>query len=262
MEHIAGPFNFSVNDECGMLVDGFDTQPVFMMPHGRPDYPPLLQENGYTKATDMFALRHQMGEVFTLPPFVARLKQRFEQDARVTVRRMDRSKFHQEVALIMDIFNDAWSKNWGFIPFVSAEIEHMADALKPLLHPDNLWIASVDGEPASFTLVIPNLNEAVSGLNGRLFPLGWAQFIYRLKIAGLRTARVPLAGTRRKFHKSRRGMTATVAAWAACLEAQHARGVREIEFSWVLETNKDLLGLAEIYQCDQYKTYRIYKKRI
>ena len=89
---------------------------------------------------------------------------------------------------------------------------------------------------------------------------GWATLLYRIKLKGVKSARIPLAGTRKKFHKTRRGMTATVGAWEACLAAQHAKGVREVEFSWVLETNKDLLGLADIYDCDRYKTYRVYEK--
>ena len=138
----------------------------------------------------------------------------------------------------------------------------MADAMKPILKSDSLWISFIDGEPASFTLMIPNLNEAMLGLDGRLLPFGWMQLLYKINISGVKSARIPLAGTRRKFHKTRRGMTATVGAWEACLSAQHARGVREVEFSWVLETNKDLLGLADIYDCDRYKTYRIYEKAL
>ncbi|MEM8920315.1 MAG: hypothetical protein AAGB25_03040, partial [Pseudomonadota bacterium] len=93
-------------------------------------------------------------------------------------------------------------------------------------------------------------------------PFGWATLLYRIKVAGVKSARIPLAGTLKKFHKTRRGMTATVGAWEACLSAQHKNGVREVEFSWVLETNKDLLGLADIYDCDRYKTYRIYEKAL
>ncbi|MDJ0919928.1 MAG: hypothetical protein QNI84_02270 [Henriciella sp.] len=262
MSRIGGPYNFSVNDECGLLVDGFDTPPSVMMPYGRSDLPEMLEEAGYLKAMDMYAFRHRMGDTFSTPPFVSRVKKRFETDPAVSVRPLNISQLYEDIALIVGIFNDAWSENWGFLPISDAEARFLADSMKPVLQSESLWIAFVDDEPASFTLMIPNLNEATLGLDGRLLPFGWAALLYRIKVAGVKSARIPLAGTRKKFHKTRRGMTATVGAWEACLSAQHAKGVREVEFSWVLETNKDLLGLADIYDCDRYKTYRIYEKAL
>lgn len=262
MARIGGPYNFSVNDECGLLVDGFDTPPSVMMPYGRADLPGLVEAAGYTKAMDTYAFRYRMGETFSTPRFVSRIKQRFEDDPSLTVRPLNMSQLYEDIALIVGIFNDAWSENWGFLPISDEEAKFLADTMKPVLQSESLWIAFVDGEPASFTLMIPNLNEATQGLDGRLLPFGWATLLYRIKAAGVKSARIPLAGTRTKFHKTRRGMTATVGAWEACLSAQHAKGVREVEFSWVLETNKDLLGLADIYDCDRYKTYRIYEKAL
>jgi len=262
MAKIGGPYNFSVNDECGLLVDGFDSPPSVMMPYGRNDLPQILERVGYQKAMDTFAFRHRMGETFSTPRFVSRIKKRFEDDPSIVVRPLKMSQLYEDIALIVGIFNDAWSDNWGFLPISDDEAKFLADSMKPVLQSESLWIAFIDDEPASFTLMIPNLNEASLGLDGRLLPFGWATLLYRIKVAGVKSARIPLAGTRKKFHKTRRGMTATVGAWEACLSAQHAKGVREIEFSWVLETNKDLLGLAEIYDCDRYKTYRIYEKAL
>ncbi|MEM0985262.1 MAG: hypothetical protein AAGJ32_03350 [Pseudomonadota bacterium] len=262
MRRIGGPYNFSVNDECGMPVEGFDSPPSVMMPYGREGLAPLVEAAGYQKAMDLYAFRHRMGEVFSTPPFVSRIKQRFDKDPTITVRHLDRSRLFEDIALIVDIFNDAWSDNWGFLPISDSEARFLAESMKPVLKPESLWIAYIDGLPASFTLMIPNLNEATRGMDGRLLPFGWAKLLYRINIAGVASARIPLAGLRHQFHKSRRGMTATVGAWEACLSAQHAKGVREVEFSWVLETNTDLLGLAEIYDCDRYKTYRIYEKAL
>lgn len=260
MSRIGGPYNFSVNDECGLLVDGFDTPPSVMMPYGRRDLPKMMEAAGYQKVMDMYALRHRMGESFSSPAFVSRVKSRLDANPKISVRSLDMSRLYEDIALIVGIFNDAWSDNWGFLPISDEEAKFLADSMKPVLHSESLWIAFVDGEPASFTLMIPNLNEATLGLDGRLLPFGWATLLYRLKVQGVKSARIPLAGTRKKFHKTRLGMTATVGAWEACLSAQHAKGVREVEFSWVLETNKDLLGLADIYDCDRYKTYRVYEK--
>jgi len=260
MSRIGGPYNFSVNDECGLLVDGFDSPPSVMMPYGRNDLPKIVEAAGYQKAMDLYAFRYRMSEIFSTPPFVSRVKKRFESDPSITVRPLNMSQLYEDIALIVGIFNDAWSGNWGFLPISDEEAKFLADSMKPVLESHSLWIAFVDDEPASFTLMIPNLNEATIGLDGRLLPFGWATLLYRIKVSGVKSARIPLAGTRKAFHKTRRGMTATVGAWEACLSAQHAKGVREVEFSWVLETNKDLLGLADIYDCDRYKTYRIYEK--
>lgn len=262
MSKIAGPFDLSVNDECGQLLKGFDTPPSVLMPYGRKADCEGLERAGFAKAIDMYALRHNMGEVFSLPPVVAKLKARCDADPSITVRPVNFSRFEDDIALLIEIFNDAWSQNWGFIPLTDAEVAHMASSMRPVLRSDGLWIASIDGEPVSFTLMLPNLNEAIFDLNGRLLPFGWAKLLYRLKFSKLRSGRIPLAGTKTSVHKTRRGLTATVGAWEACLRAQHARGIREVEFSWVLETNRDLLGLAEIYACERYKTYRVYEKAL
>lgn len=118
----------------------------------------------------------------------------------------------------------------------------------------------IDDEPAGFTLVLPDLNEAVAGLDGKLLPFGWAQLLYNLKIKGTKTGRMLLAGIRRKHHKSRRGLQTMVAICNKVFETQHARGMRNIEASWVLETNKDLVGLIQLFESPRYKTYRIYEK--
>lgn len=259
---IAGPFNFSVNEECGLLVDGFDTPPVMMMLHGRPGYAPALEAAGYGKIVDMHAFMITLPETYTPPERAARLIEPFRNDPRLGLRRLDPARYREEIELILDIFDDAWSSNWGFIPFGSAEITHLANELRPLIGPDNLWIGLVDGEPACFALVLPDLYEAADGLDGRLLPFGWAQLLYRLKLRGTRGARIPLAGMRRKFQKTRKGAQAMAATCSAALQAQHARGVRNIEASWVLETNRALINIVSLFDAPAYKTYRIYGKSL
>jgi len=262
MKRIAGPFNFSVNEECGLLVDGFDSPPVMMMPHGRPDYAPALEARQYVKEMDLYAYMCQLGEPYRVPKTIRRLKESFDQDPGLEVRMMNPQDYRGEIDLILSIFDDAWSRNWGFVPFGKDEITHMANELKLLIRRDGLWIGLIDGEPACFTLVLPNLNEATEGLDGRLLPFGWVQLLQRLKLRGTRTARLPLAGMRQKFHKTRRGMLTMVASCEAAFAAQHARGVREVEASWILETNRDLHNLVSIYDAPRYKTYRIYGKAL
>lgn len=262
MQKIAGPFNFSVNEECGLLVNGFDTPPVMMMPHGRPDYAPALEGLGYAKAMDMHAYMLRFPEVYEAPQTLRKLKDAFDRDPGLEVRMLNTRDYENEIKLVLDIFDDAWSNNWGFVPFGKDEITHLANELKPLIRKDGLWIGLIDGEPACFTLVLPNLNEAIEGLDGRLLPFGWAQLLHRLNIKGTRTARLPLAGMRRKFHKTRRGMLTMVASCETAFACQHARGVREVEASWILETNRDLINLVALYEAPKYKTYRIYGKSL
>lgn len=262
MTHVAGPFNFSINEECGVLVEGFDTPPMMMMPHGRPDYAPALEALGFAREIDLYAFRHVFADGYTIPPKVQKLKAAFERDPALTIRPLDMKNFKADIDLVMDIFNDAWSQNWGFIPFQADQISTMARELKPLIHADALWIAYINGAAAGFVLILPDINEIADGLDGRIMPLGWAQLLYRLKLRGPVRARLPLAGLRRGFHKSRRGLLAMTGAFEAAFAAQYRRGVREIESSWILETNRDLLNLVALYDMPRYKTYRIYGKAI
>ncbi|GAW33333.1 hypothetical protein RA2_00369 [Roseovarius sp. A-2] len=260
MTRIRGPFSFSINEETGLLIDGFETPPMILMPHGRPDYAPALESVGLVKAMDMHAFHYAFGEAYTMPPRVRRLVDAFHAEPALSIRPLDMRNFKADIALIMDLFNDAWAENWGFVPFSAAQIEAMASELKPLIHPRSLWIASVGGEPAAFTLFLPDINEMADGLDGRLLPFGWAQLLYRLKIRGPRRARLPLAGLRRKYHKSGRGLLAMAGCFEAAFRAQHEQGVREVEASWVLEVNRDLLKLITLYDMSRYKTYRVYEK--
>ncbi len=262
MRRIAGPFNFSVNEECGLLVDGFDTPPMIMMPHGRPDYAGAVERAGYAKEMDLHAFLYEFGSTYAAPKMVAKWKALFDADPAVSVRPIDMSRFREEIALIMDMFNDAWSQNWGFVPFSDAQIGTMADELKPLITADAIWIASIDGEPATFTVFLPDLNELAHGLDGRLLPFGWARLLWRLKVRGATRARLPLFGLRRKFHKTRRGMLALAGSFESAFSAQYRRGVRQLEAGWVLETNQDLIGLIELFEMKRYKTYRIYGKAL
>lgn len=262
MLRIAGPFNFSVNEECGLLVDGFDTPPVMMMLHGRPDYAPALEQAGYSKTMDMHAYMIRMGNTFEPPPIARKLIEGFERDPKLQIRNLDSRNYDSEINQILDIFDDAWSQNWGFVPFGKEEITHMAKELKPLISRDHLWIGMIDGEAACFALVLPDILEAADGLDGRLLPFGWIQFLRRLKLQGTTTARIPLAGMRRKYHKTRRGVQTMAATCSQALAAQHARGVRNIEASWILETNQNLINIISLFDAPRYKTYRIYGKSL
>ncbi|MDA3856764.1 MAG: N-acetyltransferase [Roseovarius sp.] len=180
MSRIAGPFSFSINEESGLLVDGFDTPPMMMMPHGRPEYAAALEGLGFTKAMDLYAFLHEFDEAYHIPPTVKRWKDAFDRDSALSIRPLNMKTFKSDIRLVMEIFNDAWSQNWGFVPFSADQITVMAQELKPLLRSESLWIAMIDGEPAGFTFLFPDLNEIVDGLDGKILPFGWAQLLYRL----------------------------------------------------------------------------------
>ncbi len=260
MTKIGGPYSFSVNDECGLLIDGFDTPPMIMMPHGRPDYGQAMDKAGYAKAMDTFAFRYDFAEEYYIPPQVQKLKTSSEKNASVSVRPMDMKNFKSDVALVLDIFNDAWSQNWGFIPFDKQQIDTMASEMRALVKSDSMFISSIDGEAVAFALFLPDINDLAAGLDGHLLPFGWAKFLYRLKVSGPKRSRMLLAGLRRKYQKTIYGVGAISAACESAMRAQHARGVRTIEGGWVLETNRDLIRICKLYDMDQYKTYRLYEK--
>lgn len=262
MKHMAGPYNFSVNEECGMLIDGFDTPQMMLMPHGREDYPILMENMKFEKAMDLFAYLSNVHEGYPRPSIIHKMHQLADRKGEVTFRRMDKSKFVQEIERAMDVFNDSWSENWGYLPYSDAQVQHMANDLKPLIEADGFWFAEKDGEALGFVLLAPNLNEAISGLNGRLFPFGWAKLLYRLKVKGTRTGRVPLMGIRKSVQKTRTGSLIMLNLFEFAYQAMRRKGYADIELSWILEPNKDVQNMIALCGAQVYKTYRIWKKAL
>lgn len=258
LSRIRGPFNFSINDESGLLVEGFDTPPMVMMGHARPYYGPNVEACGYTKVMDLLAYRlHAEAE----PPAALRtLAARL--DERVRVRPLRRRRFQEEVDTLRDIFNDAWSENWGFIPFTAAEFEELGRNLRMLLDDDLIQIAEVDGEPAAMAVALPNLNEAARDLNGRLLPLGWLKLLWRIKARFPTSGRVPLLGVRKQFQNSLLGPALAYMVIDGLSGPLRRRGVRMMELSWILETNRRMRAILENMGADAYKRYRVYDKAL
>lgn len=258
---VQGPFNLSINEETGLLIDGFDTPPMLLMPHDLPYVAPRVEAEGYAKAMDLFAYLHDTQVPF--PPAIERILSR-PRPAEVTVRHMDMSRYDEELATIVDIFNDAWSENWGFLPFGQAELEHMAKSLKLLIDDQLLWIVEVNGRPGAFGLALPNINEIASDLDGRLLPLGWAKLAWRLKVKRAYTSgRVVLMGVRREHHRSYVGKVMPLYIFEKFREVGRARNIRSVEMSWVLESNAPMRHIGEALGGGRaYKTYRVYSKAI
>ncbi|RXF75514.1 dATP pyrophosphohydrolase [Hansschlegelia zhihuaiae] len=255
-----GPFNLNINEESGLLVDGFDTPPMLLMPHDLPYVAPRVEAEGYAKVMDLFAYLHDTQVPF--PRAIERILER-ERPADVKVRHMDWSRYHEELATVVDIFNDAWSENWGFLPFGPDELDHMAKSMKLLLDERLLWFVEVKGRPAAFGLSLPNLNEMIRDLDGELLPFGWAKLLWRLKRRTYTSGRIPLMGVRREFHSGYLGKVLPLFIFEKFREEGRARNVRHVEMSWVLETNKPMRHIGEALGGGRaYKTYRIYEKAL
>jgi hypothetical protein len=258
MRRICGPFNLSINQELGLLVDGFGTPPSMMMGHARPYYADRMQDNGYRKEKDLLA--YIVSTDSELSKAVRKITAKVEN--RVRIRDLRKSQFVEELQIIRDIFNDAWSKNWNFVPFTNAEFEHLGKDLKMLADKELVKIGEVDGEPAAFMVLLPNINEVIRDLNGRLLPFGWLKLLWRLKVKYPKSARIPLMGVRCRYHDSLMGAALAFGVIGDAQQPAIKRGIKEVELSWILEDNMGMRGIIEFLGGRVYKTYRIYSKQL
>ena len=255
-----GPFSLSINDESGLLVEGFDTPPYVMMGHARPYYAARVAEQGYAKSKDLIA--YAFDPPAPLPAPARRMLDKLRSLPGITFRSIDMGRFDEELRTILDIFNDAWAGNWNFVPFSPAEVRHLGANLKPLLRPEFVVIGEVEGEPAAMTVTLPNVNEAIADLGGRLLPLGWLKLLWRLKVRGTRSARMPLMGIRRRYQATPRGAALALGVIDTVRRHHAAYGTKHAELSWVLEDNRPIRDIIELVGGRPYKTYRIYEKAL
>ena len=256
-----GPISISIWDEPGLLIKGFEEPPMVMMGHHRPEYREWIEGAGYVKAKDLHTF--ELDIRIDMIPVIDRLIKSGEKNPRIRIRDVDKSKFDREAAIILDILNDAWSDNWGFVPLTDDEIAYAGKKLKPIIVDDLVKIAEVDGEPVAFMITIPDLNEMIRDLNGRLLPFGWAKLLWRLHKVTTRRVRVPLMGVR-KSHQG--GRMATQLAFMlieftrrVCINKY---GINIGEFGWVLEDNQGMMSIAQLPGAEINHTYRIYQKAL
>ena len=262
VDKIIGPAQWSTNEECGLLIDGFDTPPVVMMPHGRPAYQSMIEAKGFQKATEMLAFQAELAAGYPRPKMTQAMVKSAERNKDIVIRPMRSSKFMDDVNVVMDIFNDAWSENWGFIPFNDHQIEHMAKEIKPIMFKEGLWVGEYKGDPIAYIWMIPDLNEAIRDIKGSLFPFGWAKLLWRLKVSGVKQARIPLMGLRKDFHNTRTGLSIVAALSETVFEAGRKKGFTHCELSWILEDNLSMISICEQASASAYKTYRMYEKTL
>lgn len=258
MKRVRGPFNLSINQECGLLVEGFDSPPMIMMGHARPYYSQLIEQNDYVKAQDLFAYR--IGIHFVFPPGVSLFLKKAKTSMRI--RPLRRKHLKEDLAIIKDIYEEAWSDNWGYLPFSDAEFSQIGQQLKLLVEDDFVQIAEIDGEPTAMLVAFPNVHEVIRDLNGRLFPWGWLKILWRLKVSYPKSGRVALMGVRKRFQSSPMGAAMAYGLIEAVREAGLRKHIQQIETSWILEDNKRMRHILESLGAEPYKTYRIYQKTL
>jgi len=259
MKRARGPFSLSINEETGCLVEGFETPPYFMMPHHRRYQGGLIEQAGYTKAKDFLAWKYSVGE-----PNV-RVRKAYDEIRKlpeISYRTASLKSLDRDIQLLVEIYNDAWSDNWGFVPFTRAEIRKMASDFRLLIMPEITCIVSIDGEPAAVALAVPNLNEIIGDLHGRLFPLGIPKLLWRLKVAGPKSARLILLGIRRKWRNVRKYAALSAFMYAHMNEGGRKLGIREGELGWTLEDNGRVNAGIQLMGAKLYKRYRVYEKAL
>jgi GNAT superfamily N-acetyltransferase len=259
MTRALGPVSQSIWEEPGLLVDGFDHAPTVMMGHARPEYQGWIERAGYAPAKRLYTYDLDITQEF--PPIVRRIIRSGEQNPRIRVREVDKSRFEEEAAIILAILNDAWSDNWGFVPLTEPEIRDVGVKLKPIVFNDLIRIAELDGRPVAFMITLPDLNEAIKPLGGRLLPFGWARLLLWLRRPRVRTMRVPLMGVVKELQASR------LASQLAFMMIEYIRrasveryGATRGEIGWILDDNQGMRSIAETIQSRINKTYVVYSK--
>ncbi|MEQ9662054.1 MAG: N-acetyltransferase [Parasphingopyxis sp.] len=259
MTRALGPLSLSVWDEPGLLIKGQDHAPMIMMGHHKTAYQSWIESAGYTEAKRLFT--YDIPIVDGFPKLIDRIVASGERNDRITIRPIDMDRYDEEASLILSILNQAWSKNWGFVPITDTEVQYIKKKLKPVIYPPINLIAEYDGEPAAFMLALPDINEALIGMKGSLLPFGWAKLLWKLKCKDWNGGRVPLMGVLPEHQNSR------LASQLAFMMIEYIRrwGVETMratraEVGWILDDNQGMNAIADAIEGDPNRIYAVYEK--
>src|SRR5687768_875643 len=240
MTRSMGPFSLSIWDEPGLLVKGHDHPPMVMMGHNKPEYEAWVESAGYAVAKRLLTYDLPVADGF--PPLIQRIVASGEKNERIRIRNVDKRHFDRDAAIIIDILNEAWSNNWGFVPFTESEKAYGAKKLAPLIIEGVNMIAELDGEPVAFMMSLPDVNALLKPMKGRLFPFNWIKLLWWLRNPQSEGFRVPLMGVVQKLQASR------LASQLAFMMIEHIRrygvakhGARRAEVGWILEDNQGMV---------------------
>ncbi|MBZ0202272.1 MAG: hypothetical protein IT281_04580 [Ignavibacteria bacterium] len=255
---IMGPVNPSTNDECGLLIDGFDSPPVFLMTYNPKHYISKIENFGFEKANDLYAY-YIPSEVINDEKIMARLERMGElikKRSDVKIYKINMKDLTNEVRKIEEIYNSAWEANWGFVPITTEEFDYLAESLKMVVDPDLVLFAEVAGKPAGFSLALPDFNQVLKKINGRLLPFGFLKILMGKK--KINFLRVIIMGVKPEYQKKAIDSVFHL----ETIKAGNKGGYTGAEISWVLEDNMPMRMTAEKLGAWIYKTYRIYRKSL
>ena len=261
MTRVLGPISLSIWEEPGLLVSGQDHPPMLLMGHHPAHYAGWIEAAGFTRAKTLYTYDLDITRPF--PPLVQRIVQSGHKNARITIRRVRKKEWDSEVAIILGILNDAWSDNWGFVPFTPAEVAYAGKKLRPLIFEELNMIAELDGRPVAFMLTWPDINAALAKIRGKLFPFGWITMLRWLRHPKGAGMRVPLMGVLKEFHSSRlASQFAFMMIEAIRVEANTKFGSARGELGWVLEDNQGMVAIADTIQSAINREYVIYERKL
>jgi hypothetical protein len=259
LQRMRGPLSLSINEEVGLLVEGFDTPPMLMMNHARAYQGALAEACGLEKAKDVLAWRYRVSE---LPPRAVKAREEIAKLPEVRLRATDRKRLASDLPHVLEIQDDAWRENWGHVSLTPNEIKAASDMLKLVINYDLAIIAEIDGQPAGMCIALPNLNEAIADLDGKLLPFGWAKLLWRLRVAHPKTARLCLLGIKKQYRNVRKYGALSLAMIAEIATRGQKVGIEWGELSWTLEDNAPVNLAIKVVKGEIYKRYRIYERPI
>ncbi len=261
MTRAIGPVSFAMWDETGLLIEGYDHPPTIMMGYSAPDYQAWIEKRDYQTAQDLYTYALPIDAGF--PELVNRIVAMGEKNDRIRLRNVDKSRFDEEVELLLGILNDAWSDNWGFVPFTEAEKHYAGKKLKPLVYEDLIRVAEYDGEPVAFMMTVPDVNEKLIGFGGSLLPFNWAKLLWWLRKPTVRTMRVPLMGVMKKLQATRLASQLAMMLIETIRRTAVAKyGASRGDFGWVLASNGPMRSVGEAVGGHVNKVYRVYVKTL
>ena len=253
---VIGPLSLSTNHQTGLLVDGFDSDPCIEMPYNPPFYDRLLKEYGLEKRKELWQWRIDIAK--PILPRIVNLANRIRARNRISVRRMERRNWDAEVESLLEVYNDAWSELWGFVPLRAKEMRYLAANLKLVLRPELALMAEVDGQPVAICITIMDINPILKRLNGRLFPTGLIRFLWDFKIRSkVSSGRLIIAGIKRGYRRWGIGPVLYVESYKAAV----GLGWTHIDIGWTLEDNDDANRVLLALGGKKIKTFRVYGRQ-
>ncbi len=259
MTRVLGPISMSIWEEPGLLVKGQNHAPMIMMGHHPSHYAAWIEACGYAPVQTLYCYDLDISHDFT--PLVQRIVRSGENNPRINVRRVNKARWDEDAEIILNILNDAWSDNWGFVPFTPEEVAYAGKKLRPIIHEELNMIAEVDGRPVAFMFTFPDINDALGRINGKLFPLGWLHLMRWLKNPQGAGMRVPLMGVLKSLHNTRMAsQLAFMMIDRIRVQAHEKFGSDRGELGWVLKGNQGMLAIADTIESKVNREYTIYEK--